>query len=247
MSGLSSVDDEDENSATKETDETSDDNTIKTRRCIIEFADDCKLYDKEPYEWYVQPGDVIDNSTFIAKCVQDYIWKDVRSIFTAGVVEEINFDSGKDYHMAYQKCGANRHIVIDNYQYGTDINVDVSTLELLEQKFSTEAEITILMALNMCYSVLPQILMRRYPINYEEVLGERLYFNRPDGLQIYEDWEKHVDKVVENFMGDEDISIGDKKIRATDGDSSLLSELAQNAIDAKEKFMRGKHEWGNSK
>lgn len=184
---LSGLDDGDGNNDGNDASSTSSSNAIKSRKCIIEFADDCKLYDKEPYEWYVQPGDVIDNSTFIAKCVQDYIWKDVRSIFTTGIVEEINFDTGKDYHMAYQKCGANRHIVLDNYQYGTDINVDVSVLEEIETKFGVEAELSILIAHNLCYAVLPQILMRRHDTDHTEVLGVAEYFGRPDGQQIYEE------------------------------------------------------------
>lgn len=43
-------------------------------------------------------------------------------------------------------------------------------------------------------------------------------------------------------MGNEDISIGADRIRATDGDSSILSGLGQKAIDAKKRFMHGRHE-----
>ena len=134
-------------------------------RVIIEFSD-ATVKDPTPVEYTlnVKPGDTIDNNTIIGSVKQDGKMKPLKSIFEKGRVMSSN--NGEDYFRLYpSKC--NRHIVLENTLLGMneDFNV-VEDISAVNEEFQKEGYLYALITNNLCQSLLPCVLARRYRGTY---------------------------------------------------------------------------------
>ena len=134
-------------------------------RVIIEFAD-ATVKDPNPVEYSlnVKPGDTIDNNTIIGTVKQDGKMKPIKSIFEKGHVMSKNDDT-EFFRLYPSKC--NRHIVLDNTLLGMneDYNI-VEDISQINQEFATEGSLYALITNNLCQSLLPCVLARRYRGTY---------------------------------------------------------------------------------
>lgn len=132
---------------------------------IIEFAD-AHVQDPEPviYNISLQPGDPVTDDTIIGHVMQKGEMKNIKSIFSAGTVKSIN--NNTDYFRLYPSS-CNRHIVLENTEIGNGSEYDMQNQLLdLSDKFQKEGELFTLITNNMCESLLPFILSRRYRGTY---------------------------------------------------------------------------------
>lgn len=134
-------------------------------RVIIEFSD-ATVKDPTPVEYTlnIKPGDTIDNNTIIGSVKQDGKMKPLKSIFEKGRVMSSN--NGEDYFRLYpSKC--NRHIVLENTLLGMneDFNV-VEDISAVNEEFQKEGYLYALITNNLCQSLLPCVLARRYRGTY---------------------------------------------------------------------------------
>lgn len=134
-------------------------------RVIIEFAD-ATVKDPNPVEYTlnVKPGDTIDNNTIIGSVKQDGKMKPIKSIFEKGHVMSKNDDT-EFFRLYPSKC--NRHIVLDNTLIGMndDYNI-VEDISQINSQFATEGSLYALITNNLCQSLLPCVLARRYRGTY---------------------------------------------------------------------------------
>lgn len=128
---------------------------------ILEFAEaTVKNPNPTVYEITVNPGDQINEDTIIGKVEQDGKMKLIKSIFSEGEVAG-NEDNTEFFHLYPSSC--NRHIVIKNTkpESGDGFNLSLD-IENLNDSFKNEGILYALITNNMCQSMLPYILSRRY-------------------------------------------------------------------------------------
>lgn len=128
---------------------------------IIEFSEGTvKNPDPVIYEIKINPGDEITDGTIIGTVEQDGENKLLKSIFSKGRVKGVE-DSSEFFHLYPSSC--NRHIVLENTQPETGGDFDLSLdIQDLNDKFMNEGVLYALITNNMCQSLLPFILSRRY-------------------------------------------------------------------------------------
>ncbi len=148
---------------------------------ILEFADSY-INDPNPvnYKIYVNPGDLISEDTIIGQVEQHGQMKDIKSIFSTGVVA--GTDDNTDFLRLYpSKC--NRHIIIENTEPETGEHYNLSVeLQDINNKFTNEGILYALITNNMCQSLLPYVLSRRYRGVYTR---DRLFNN---DIASYSKW-----------------------------------------------------------
>lgn len=134
---------------------------IKTNtNIIIEFAD-ATLNDPNPvyYKISVQPGEQINNETEIGTIMQKGKMKTIKSIFEKGTVKGIN-DNTEYFHLYPSNCQS--HIVLEDVLIDSN-NFNISEqLQDLNDNFKKEGLLYALITNNLCQSLLPYILTRRY-------------------------------------------------------------------------------------
>ena len=139
----------------------SDDSQI-LNHAIVEFATDSIQGDTGvDYELFIKPGQQLTPDTIIGKVTMNGITKPIRSIFDSGTV--LANETGDDFLHAYPGSGANRHFIVEDFGYcgeAPDFNTD--EIDKIQEKFKLDAYLTQFISDNICESVLPFILSRRY-------------------------------------------------------------------------------------
>ena len=128
---------------------------------ILEFAD-ANVADPNPvkYEITIKPGEAINNDSILGSIEQRGKMKTLKSIFSKGNVKGIN-DNQEYFHLYPSNCS--RHIVLENVQPDNGNDYDISRdMEEINDKFKEEGILYALITNNMCQSLLPFILSRRY-------------------------------------------------------------------------------------
>ena len=122
--------DEDNNGSDEDFDQESTEFHGACRPAIIEFAAQTPDASALEYELLVEPGQTIDDRTIIARVKQDGQWKNVRSIFSSGIVrkDEKDGDFGKLF-----KTVCSRHIIIDCFQLAQGKSTDGMDMKWLTE------------------------------------------------------------------------------------------------------------------
>lgn len=217
-------------------------NTNIGNHAIIEFARDHIAGDGVEYSIGVKPGQTVASGMNLGTVVQKGENRLLKSIFTYGKVRETT-DGELGRLFPHSNC--NRHFIIDDYETSSDIQVDVSTLEEIADDLKTSNKVYEFMKDNLCYSIMPDILLRRK--KYKALGGILGYLRHPDGREIYAEYKERVDKTIENLYKDIDININVDSIKATNGNPTKLEGLSNQALDIREEFMDGTHDWGRKK
>lgn len=135
-------------------------------KVIIEFAD-ATVKDPEPvtYEISVNPGDAINDDTIIGSVKQNGKMKKIKSIFSKGTVAGTN--NNEEFLRLYpSKCA--RHIILENTLSGNGNDFDIQgDIMNVCDKFKNEGMLYSLITNNLCQSLLPFVLSRRYRGKYK--------------------------------------------------------------------------------
>lgn len=187
-------------------------------RVIIEFSD-ATVKDPNPVEYSlnIKPGDTIDNNTIIGSVMQEGKMKPIKSIFEKGHVMSKNDDT-EFFRLYPSKC--DRHIVLDNTLIGLneDYNV-VNDVSEINAEFSKEGSLYALITNNLCQSLLPCVLARRYRGTYTRT-KTRVYTTDSLGHWEYGNWYLNSSDASYDTLGlDTSLIV----------DSSLYKEYKDNA------------------
>lgn len=214
----------------------SDDN-IGPTRAIVEFAQPCiRDANGVPFELFIKPGEELNENTIIGKANIDGKSQFIKSIFSRGTVMSENDD--EDFYRLYKSAGTDRHIVIDNYSLGgqaTDLNPE--KLQELQDVYKDEAVLYQLITDNMCESVLPFILSRRY----DNWIGGippfmPMHIARKNGREIYHDYMEHIRDIRERYSEDmRNLADGDN-IRKTNGNMKKMNELGNTILERRRQY-----------
>lgn len=204
-----------------------DDNTIGPTKAIIEFAQDSVFNENGvDYTLYVKPGEQLTSNTIIGQVTVDEQTKPIRSIFATGEVEAT--PDGLDYKRVFPD-NCNRHIIINNFTFGFEDNIiDTSFIEEINNKFKNEAQLHQLITDNLCESVLPFILCKRYKKKLPLI-------TRPDGRKYFSDFMKKVEKVREQYSKDMQKIGTEENIRKTNGNRRKMNALGDRIIERRYK------------
>lgn len=128
---------------------------------ILEFSEGTvKNPDPVVYEINVNPGDQINEDTIIGTVEQEGTMKQLKSIFSEG--EVCGNEDNSDFFRLYPSS-CNRHIVLKNVKPESGDNFNLSLeIENLNDKFKNEGILYALITNNLCQSMLPFVLSRRY-------------------------------------------------------------------------------------
>ena len=128
---------------------------------ILEFSEGTvKNPDPVIYDITVSPGEQINESTIIGQVEQEGKQKQIKSIFSEGEICG-NEDNSDFFHLYPSSC--NRHIVIKNAKPESGGDYDLTlNIENLTESFKNEGILYALITNNMCQSMLPFVLSRRY-------------------------------------------------------------------------------------
>lgn len=216
-----------------------DDNTVGPNRAIIEFATPSLQNPKGvDYTLFVKPGESITSETIIGTVTINGIQKKIRSVFSAGTV--LANEAGTDFKHLYENAGAKRHIIIENFSYGgdaPDLNLDM--INEIEDKFKTEAQLHQLITDNLCESILPWILTRRYTsYKYKSIAFVPVREERPNGQELFAKYLEYVNSIRKKY--NEDISkIGTaKNIKATNGNIESVNKLGYSIIERRHNYYK---------
>ena len=191
-------------------------------KAIIEFADK-SVKDENPvnYQLYVKPGQEISEDTIIGEVEQMGKNLPIKSIFSSGIV--LGTEDNSDFLRLYpSKC--NRHIIIDNFQLGTNQGIDTEYLEKLINKFQQESFLYNLICNNLCYSVLPYILTRRNDFTM-------FFFERHNGMEIYNEYKEKIDKISKKFIDDIKDKATKENIKKTAGNYKKINQLGDELLE----------------
>lgn len=210
---------------------------------IIEFSQDYLKGKGVEYKLGVKPGQSVTTGTDMGSVVQYGENRLIKSIFSYGTVRK---DKDGNFARLFPDMNCNRHIIIDDYETGTDINVDVSMLEDMANDIKLSSYVYDFLKNNLCYSVLPDILLRRKKYTgWENSVASN--FRHPDGQEIYAEFKERVDHTIENLYKDIDKNINVTKIKATNGNNKKLEQLSDMALNFRDEFMDGTHNWKEEK
>lgn len=182
----------------------------------------------------VKPGQEVNVDTIIATIHIDGKEKQVRSIFSKGRIATT--PDGKDYKRLFKSAGCDRHIVIEKCELIGDfpeINTDVITQT--QNKFKDEADLYQFLTDNLCDSVLPWILLRRYTSRPMSV-GMLPPILRPNGREIFSDYIDHVNDLRERYRHDLEYMANEDAVRASATRVSALKELGNRVIARRKQF-----------
>lgn len=158
----------------------------------------------------------------------------MRSIFSKGRIATT--PDGRDYKRLFRSAGCDRHIVIEKCELSGDfpeINTDV--INETQNKFKAEADLYQFMTDNLCESVLPWILLRRYTSRPMSV-GMLPPVLRPNGREIFSDYIDHVNDIRERYREDLEKMANEDAVRASATKVSALKALGQRVIDRRKRF-----------
>ena len=128
---------------------------------ILEFSEGTvKNPDPVMYEISVNPGDQINEQTILGKVEQEGEMKLIKSIFSEG--EVCGNEDNSDFLRLYPSS-CDRHIILRNVKPESGSDFDLSLdIENLNDKFKNEGVLYALITNNLCQSMLPYVLSRRY-------------------------------------------------------------------------------------
>lgn len=158
----------------------------------------------------------------------------MRSIFSKGRIATT--PDGRDYKRLFRSAGCDRHIVIEKCELSGDfpeINTDV--INETQNKFKAEADLYQFLTDNLCESVLPWILLRRYTSRPMSV-GMLPPVLRPNGREIFSDYIDHVNDIRERYREDLEKMANEDAVRASATKVSALKALGQRVIDRRKRF-----------
>ena len=216
-----------------------DDDTVGSNKAIIEFATP-SLQNPQgvDYTLFVKPGESITSDTIIGTVTINGVQKKIRSIFSAGTV--LANDAGTDFKHLYEKAGAKRHIIIDNFSYGGDApDIDLDMINAIQDKFKAEAQLHQLITDNLCESLLPWILTRRHTeYKYKSIAIIPIREERPNGQELFAKYLEYVNNIRKKYS--EDISkIGTvENIKATNGNTESVNKLGYSIIDRRHQYYK---------
>ena len=203
-------------------------------KIIIEFAQP-SLNDPEELEYSlaVEPGQEITEDTIIGYVKQNGQLRTIKSMFSSGKV--LANEDETDFLKLYpSEC--NRHIILDEVQYGTDIGIDTSVLEERVKEFQQESVLYDLITTHIALSILPNILLQRHSLvdMLEHPLARKLGLFH-SGQQIFNDAKEILDKINENYTDDMKKLASEDNIKATKGNSSKIKDVGNIIIERRQK------------
>ena len=207
------------------------DDSVGPTRAIVEFAQPCIRDEKGvDFKFLVKPGEQINENTIIAQATIDGKNKFVRSIFGKGQV--VATDDGTDFKRLYKGYGANRHIIIDNYVIsGGAPEIDTESIEKIQDIYKQEACLHDLIINNLCESVLPRILLKRYDnlIPFMPL--------RDNGREIFTDYMDYVNDIRERYQRDMRRMATEDAVKETNGNVKKMDALAWRIINRRKQFV----------
>ena len=207
------------------------DDSVGPSRAIVEFAQPCIRDEKGvDFKFLVKPGEQINENTIIAQATIDGKNKFVRSIFGKGQV--VATDDGTDFKRLYKGYGANRHIIIDNYVIsGGAPEIDTESIEKIQDIYKEEACLHDLIINNLCESVLPRILLKRYD-NLIPFMPPR-----DNGREIFTDYMDYVNDIRERYQRDMRRMATEDAVKETNGNVKKMDALAWRIINRRKQFV----------
>lgn len=216
-----------------------DKTSSESNHAIVEFATP-SLQDEKgvDYTLYVKPGQKLTSDTIIGNVTLNGVTKPIRSIFSSGTV--LADETGKDFYHLYKSAGANRHIVIENFTYVGEIKeINTDAIDKIKSRFESEAYITELVTDNICESILPWILMRRYT-SYKYKWGTdfmRVREVRPNGRELFGKYLKYVDKLRNDYLNDLKSLGSEDNIKTTKGNPNKVDAVGNSILDRRTKYV----------
>ena len=207
------------------------DDSVGPTRAIVEFAQPCIRDEKGvDFKFLVKPGEQINENTIIAQATIDGKNKFVRSIFGKGQV--VATDDGSDFKHLYKGYGANRHIIIDNYVIsGGAPEIDTESIEKIQDIYKEEACLHDLIINNLCESVLPHILLKRYDMLIPFMPP------RDNGREIFSDYMDYVNDIRERYQRDMRRMATEDAVKETNGNVKKMDALAWRIINRRKQFV----------
>lgn len=208
----------------------------KGNHAIVEFGQMCITNDEVPYELNVVPGQSLNMSTHIGRVKQYDLMRPLESIFKYGTIRKETKDDGSvDFARAF-KDHTHRHFIVDDFETSWREPINFDVMQEISQVMKKSNGIFTFIVDNLCYSILPNILVRR-----------KTYwpFSGPNGYSdTYDDWVEHVDKTIDNFYKGVQSNMSADKIKKTNGSQYKLKAIADEGLQYREDFIHGKHKWG---
>ena len=210
-----------------------DDNPILQHRVLVEFAQPSIQDEKGvEYELYIKPGQELTDKTVIGKCTINGVTRPIRSIFAKGTV--LATEDGSDFLHLYKGQGCNRHFIIENAEYAPEIEeLSLDKIEAVQNEFRDECLLHQFLVDNLCESVLPFILLRRYDA-YRYIAFVR--WARPNGREIFGDYMDHVNDIRELYMNDMKELGSEKRLKATNGAVRKMREMGDSIIARRRQY-----------
>ena len=204
---------------------------------IVEFATPCMRDDKGcDFKLFIKPGQQLNENTIIGTVTLDGKQKKIRSIFSKGTVLADDELKTK-FKRVYNTAGCDRHFIIENYTIcgnATDINTE--ELDRVKDKFRREADLFQLITDNICESVLPFILLRRYTA--WRYMAPGVKWERPNGRELFSEYMEHVNHIRERYQDDLMHMGSVDNIRATNGNLRKMKALGDEIIERRKRFCR---------
>lgn len=215
-----------------------DKNPDGLNHAIIEFAQPCIRDEKGvDFQFYVKPGQKLTPDTIIGKATINGKTKEIRSIFESGTV--LANEDGTDFKHLYNGYGANRHIIIEDFDYcgeAPDINTDV--IDEVTDMFKDRAYIYQLICDNIAESVLPFILQKRYTeYKYKYIGPLKVRDERPNGRELFGRYLKHVvEPLRKNYQDAMQALADEKNVKACNGNTRKLKALGDQIIACRDSY-----------
>ena len=210
------------------------DDKIGSVNAIIEFAQP-SIRDERgvDYSISVKPGQSVRPETIIGSAIINNEKKAIRSIFGSGTVW--GTPDGKQFKHLYESAGANRHIVIRNCTIaGEAPELTPELIENIQHEFSQEAELFDLITNNICESVLPWILGRRYTQWIFMAPGVRL--ERKNGREIFREYMDYVNDIRERYANDIKEMNSEDTIRSLNGNRRKIDALGYRILERRKRY-----------
>lgn len=215
-----------------------DNNSDTLNHAIIEFATP-SLQDERgvDYKLFVKPGQKLTADTIIGTVSLNGVTKPIKSIFESGTI--LATEDGSDFKRLYKGAGANRHIIIEDFSYAGEVNdVNTEVIDAMKAKFEAEAQINQLITDNLCESVLPWILLRRYTQYKYKWLGFiRVRDERPNGRELFGKYLEYVKNIREQYSKDIQQLGTEDNVKATNGNIKKIKTLGDTIIARRKQYI----------
>jgi hypothetical protein len=199
------------------------DKNTGTNHAVIEFSTPCLTDDiGVDYKLSIKPGERITKDTIIGTVTQNGESRTIRSIFSDGLI--LADESGIDFKHIYKGAGCTRHFIIDDYTLcGEGVDVNIDSINKINDKFKEESQIYQLLTDNLCESLLPWILTRRYTSKPSKgTMGKSK--SRPNGRALYSKYLEHISDIRNTYADDM------KKLSSSDNVKSKNNVKKMNAL-----------------